>query len=70
MQQLVNECGALSNFAQVDRVEQEKRRKSLFENAEQVLLFREVVTLNDSIPIAKMTSSSPFQGLDSLRMSI
>lgn len=68
-QQLVSEYGTLSNLiAQADQVKQKKRRESLIENAEKVLLFRELVTLDDSIPMSKMISSSPLQGLNSLRM--
>mmetsp|Transcript_1027 Transcript_1027/g.2208 ORF Transcript_1027/g.2208 Transcript_1027/m.2208 type:complete len:723 (-) Transcript_1027:172-2340(-) len=67
---LLHEYGTLRNlFAQADNVKQKKRRESLIENAEKVLLYRELVTLDDSIPTNKMTSSTLFQGMSSLRMS-
>jgi len=67
---LINDYGTLSNLiSQIDGIKQKKRRESLVENAEKVLFYRELVTLDDSIPMSKMTLPDSFQGLNSLRMS-
>mmetsp|Transcript_6493 Transcript_6493/g.14691 ORF Transcript_6493/g.14691 Transcript_6493/m.14691 type:complete len:782 (-) Transcript_6493:2150-4495(-) len=67
---LINEYGTLSNvIAQADGIKQNKRRESIIENAEKLLLFRKLVTLDDSIPINEMTLPSSFQDVSTLRMS-
>ena len=67
---LINDFGSLSNLlAQADTIKQNKRRESIMENVENVLLFRKLVTLDESIPINKMTLPPSFQDVSSLRMS-
>ncbi len=67
---LINEKGSLSNLlAQAETIKQNKRRESLVENAEKVMLFRELVTLDDSIPISNMTLPPSYQDVSSLRMT-
>jgi len=69
-QQLINEYGTLSNvITQAENVKQKKRRENLIEHAEKLLLYRELVTLDDSIPTSKMASSSLSLGMSTLRMS-
>ena len=67
---LINDFGSLSNLlARADTIKQNKRRESIMENVENVLLFRKLVTLDESIPISKMTLPPSFQDVSSLRMS-
>ncbi|KAL7527567.1 hypothetical protein ACHAXR_005891 [Thalassiosira sp. AJA248-18] len=67
---LINEYTSLPNLINnADQIKQNKRRESLIENAEKIQLYRKLVTLDDSIPIGKMTLPSSFQGVSTLRMS-
>lgn len=67
---LITEYGSLSNLiAKADTIKQKKRRESLIEHAEKVLLFRKLVTLDDSIPTSNMTLPSEYQDVTSLRMA-
>jgi len=67
---LVTQFGTLSNLInQVDTIKQKKRRESLIENAEKVLLFRKIVTLDEFIPVSKMTLPPSFQDVSAFRMS-
>ena len=69
--QLINEFGSLSDvIAKSESIKQNKRRESLIENAERLLLFRKLVTLDESIPTNKMTLPPSFEGVSSLRMSL
>ena len=68
--ELVTQFGTLSNLInQVDTIKQKKRRESLIENAEKVLLFRKIVTLDEFIPVSKMTLPPSFQDVSAFRMS-
>jgi len=68
--QLINEFGSLSELlANTDKIKQKKRRESLDENAENIMLFRQLVALEDAIPAERMTSSPSFEGVSSVRMS-
>jgi DNA polymerase-1 len=68
--QLITQFGSLSNLIkQADTIKQKKRRESLIENAEKVLLFRKIVTLDEFIPVSKMTLPSSFQDVSAFRMS-
>jgi DNA polymerase-1 len=67
---LITQFGSLSNLIkQADTIKQKKRRESLIENAEKVLLFRKIVTLDEFIPVSKMTLPSSFQDVSAFRMS-
>ena len=67
---LINEFGSLDDLLeQAGTIKQNKRRENLIENAEKVRLSRKLVTLDDSIPISKMTLPPSFQDISSLRMS-
>ena len=62
---LINEFGTLSNLIrQAETIKQKKRRENLIENAEKVLLFRKIVTLDESTPLP-----SSFQDVSAFRMS-
>ncbi|KAL7446301.1 hypothetical protein ACHAXM_010381 [Skeletonema potamos] len=68
--QLINEFGSLSELlANTDKIKQRKRRESLDENAANIMLFRQLVALEDAIPVERMTSSPSFEGVSSVRMS-
>jgi 5'-3' exonuclease len=98
---LINEFGSLDNLINgADTIKQKKRRESLMDNAEKVviypviidialqcllvaqrivgiffflsikvLLFRKLVSLDDSIPIDNMTLPSSFHNVSDFRMS-
>lgn len=67
---LINEFGTLSNLIkQADTIKQTKRRQSIIENAEKLLLFRKIVTLDESIPVRKMTLPASFQDVGAFRMA-
>jgi len=67
---LIDEFGSLDDLLeQAETIKQNKRRENLIENAEKVRLSRKLVTLDDSIPISKMTLPPSFQDISSLRMS-
>ncbi len=70
--QLLNEYGSLSDlFANTDKIKQKKRRESLDASVEEVMLFRQLVALDDTIPEERMTmSSQSFQCVSSVRMPI
>jgi DNA polymerase-1 len=69
--QLLNEYGSLSDlFANTDKIKQKKRRESLDASVEEVMLFRQLVALDDTIPAERMTSSQSFQCVSSVRMPI
>jgi 5'-3' exonuclease len=70
--QLLNEYGSLSDlFANTDKIKQKKRRESLDASVEEVMLFRQLVALDDTIPVERMTmSSQSFQCVSSVRMPI
>lgn len=69
--QLINEYGSLSDlFANTDKIKQKKRRESLDASVEEVMLFRQLVALDDTIPAERMTSSQSFQCVSSVRMPI
>mmetsp|Transcript_12859 Transcript_12859/g.25866 ORF Transcript_12859/g.25866 Transcript_12859/m.25866 type:complete len:862 (-) Transcript_12859:43-2628(-) len=68
--QLINEFGSLSELlANTDKIKQKKRRESLDEHAENVMLFRQLVALEDAIPVERMISSPSFEGVSNVRMS-
>lgn len=68
--QLINEYGSLSELlANTEKIKQKKRRDSLDESAEQVILFRQLVGLDDAIPTERISSSPSFQCVSSVRMS-
>lgn len=67
---LITQFGTLSNLInQVDTIKQKKRRESLIENADKLLLFRKIVTLDEFIPVSKMTLPPSFQDVSAFRMS-
>jgi len=67
---LINEYGSLKNLIQhADTIIQKKRREILLDNAEKVLLFRKLVSLDDSIPIDKMSLPYSFKDVSDFRMS-
>ena len=69
--QLLNEYGSLSDlFANTDKIKQKKRRESLDASVEEVMLFRQLVALDDTIPAERMASSQSFQCVSSVRMPI
>lgn len=68
---LINEYGELDNLiSSTDEIRQAKRRESIIENAHNLSLYRKLVTLDEEIPISKMTCSLPLKqkGIRSLRM--
>ena len=68
--QLINEFGSLSELlANTDKIKQKKRRESLDENAENIMLFRQLVALEDTIPVERMMSSPSFEDVSNVRMS-
>ena len=68
--QLINEYGSLSELlANTDKIKQNKRRESLEENSENIMLFRQLVALDDSIPVEVMSSSPSMKDVNSIRMS-
>lgn len=67
---LINEYGSLSELiSQAENIKQKKRRESLIENAEKVILFRQLVTLNETIPVDRMTLPPAFESVSNFRMS-
>ncbi len=68
--QLINEFGSLSELlANTDKIKQKKRRESLEEHAENVILFRQLVALEDTVPVDRMMSSPSFEVVSDVRMS-
>eukprot|EP00804_Cyclotella_cryptica_P023373 CCRYP_000505-RB/>CCRYP_000505-RB protein AED:0.24 eAED:0.24 QI:164/1/1/1/1/1/3/445/821 len=67
---LIDEFGCLDNLIQqADTIKQKKRRESLVENADKILLYRKIVTLDDTIPTDKMTLPPSFESVSDFRMS-
>ncbi|KAL9183866.1 hypothetical protein ACHAXT_004722 [Thalassiosira profunda] len=67
---LINEYGTLDALiAAADQIKQKKRRESVMENAEQVLLCRKLVALDESIPNCRMTLPESYDSVSSFRMS-
>ena len=68
---LINEYGELDNLiSSTDEIRQVKRRESIIENAQNLSLYRKLVTLDEEIPISKMNFSLPLKekGIRSLKM--
>lgn len=68
---LIIEYGELDNLiSSADEIKQTKRRESIIEHAHNLSLYRKLVTLDEEIPLSKMTSPLPLEqnGIRSLRM--
>jgi len=67
---LINEYGSLLKvIEQAHKIKQRKRRESILENSNNVLLFRQLVALNDDVPMDSLSLPPSYESVSNLRMS-
>ncbi|KAL3802920.1 hypothetical protein ACHAWO_003552 [Cyclotella atomus] len=67
---LIEEYGSLDVLIeQASNIKQKKRKESLIENADNIRLYRKLVTLDETIPSDKMTLPFAFESVSNFRMS-
>ncbi|KAL7464421.1 LOW QUALITY PROTEIN: hypothetical protein ACHAXS_004760 [Conticribra weissflogii] len=67
---LINEYGSLIKIIeQAHKIKQKKRRESILENSNNVILFRQLVALNDKVPMDLIGLPPSYESVSNLRMS-
>lgn len=68
---LINEYGSLLKvIEQAHKIKQKKRRESILENSDNLLLFRQLVALNDDVPMDSLSLPTSYESVSNLRMSL